>query len=595
MNKKVMIFLLSVFLVGAAYIYPAAPKAKTQIPTVQPVEKNSFAEVTSKLDPGGNIYLYVGTERVAKFLDDLAVKVRTMIEQEISKSGGKDADGLKAFDFVYGLIKDSGLTEVSGIGLSSIAVDANLNHSKFVLHHYQGKNSGVIWRMLEGKPHELTFLKMLPPSTAAASFSDFKLKALWDWVKKEAAASDMPKVKEFILALEPMLLQKGIPLDAILNSIDNMGFVVMLDNNKKSLIPLGAQPLEIPEPGLALVLSVKDDTIFNLLQTKLTFAVKSEDPAVKKLQIPLPPLPVPIAPVILQKDGLLIIASNNSVVDAMFAAKEKGDGLIASADFKKLSANIPMEGNSFRFVSPRLMQTIMDVQKKTLELAKAQDTEKSIIIKLLNMFTKDMATFGVLQNTDEGMIYTFNHTMNMENIILLPVTAPAAIVAAIAIPNYLTAVQKGKQKATLADMEALAMAVDAYIAENKAAPVGKTLADIKNKLQPKYIKEMPMKDAWGNDFQYTHGAAAKKAEYAIGSGGRDGVFNGWEQTECYTVRDIHDFDNDLIITNGKFTYCPVMKVKCEAACAAKAEKEKECEKKAEKGHGHESECPKKKK
>lgn len=590
MTKKVMIFLLAVFLVGAAYIYPAAPNTKTKIqtPTTQPVEKNSFTEVTAKLDPGGNIYLYVGTERVAKFLDELAAKVRTMIEQEISKSGAKDADGLKVFDFVYGLIKDSGLTEVSGVGMSSVAVDANLNHSKLVIHHYQGKNSGIIWRMLEAKPHELTLLKMLPASTAAASFSDFKLKALWEWIKKEAAASDLPKVKEFILALEPMLLQKGIPLEGMLNSIDSMGFVLMLDSTKKSVIPLGPQPLEIPEPAFAIVLSVKDDTVFNLLQSKLTFAVKSEDPAVKKLQIPLPPLPVPIAPVILQKDGLLIIASNNQVVDAMFAAKEKGDGLIASADFAKLSANVPTQGNSFRFVSPRLMPAIIDIQKKGLELSKSPEGGKDMVMMLLNLFAKDMSTFGVLQNTDEGMIYTFNHTMNLEYIVLLPVTAPAAIVAAIAVPNYLTAMQKGKQKATMSEMKALAMALDAYIVERKAAPVGKTLADIKDKLQPKYIKELPMKDAWGNDFQYTHGAAAKKAEYAVGSGGRDGVFNGWEQTECYTVRDIHDFDKDIIIANGKFTYCPGMKEKCAETCAAKSEKEcekkpeKECEKKVEK-------------
>ncbi|MDQ1350339.1 MAG: hypothetical protein QG657_640 [Acidobacteriota bacterium] len=589
-----MIFLVSVVLVGAAYSYPAAtkPKIQPQTPTIQPVEKNSFSEVTSKLDPGGNIYLYVGTERVAKFLDELAVKIRSMIEKEVAKPGSKDADFMKTFDFVYGLIKDSGLMEVSGFGMSSVAVDANLNHSKFVLHHYPGKDSGVIWHMMEAKPHELTLLKMLPASTAAASFSDFKLKALWDWMKKEAAASDMPKVKEFILALEPMMLQKGIPLEAMLNSIDSMGFVLMLDSAKKCSIPLGPKPLEIPEPGFAIVLSVKDDTIFNLLQTKLTFAVKSEDPAVKKLQIPLPPLPVPIAPVILPKDGMLIIASNNQVVDAMFAAKEKGDGLIAGADFARLSANIPTQGNSFRYVSPRLMPTIIDIQKKGLELSKSPEGEKGMVMMLLNLFAKDMSTFGVLQNTDEGMIYTFNHTMNMEYIVLLPVTVPAAIVAAIAVPNYLTAMQKRKEKATMADMKALAMAIDAYIVDHKAAPVGKTLAEIKGKLEPKYIKEVPMKDAWGNDFQYTHGMAAKKAEYAVGSGGRDGVFNGWEQTECYTVKDISDFDKDLIIANGKFTYCPMMKEKCEETCAAKPGKE--CEKKAEKGQGHDGPFPWKK-
>ncbi|HLP61244.1 MAG TPA: type II secretion system protein GspG, partial [Candidatus Deferrimicrobium sp.] len=283
--------------------------------------------------------------------------------------------------------------------------------------------------------------------------------------------------------------------------------------------------------------------------------------------------------VIMQKDGLLIIASNNQLVDTMYAAKEKGDGLIATADFKRLSVNIPTEGNSYRFMSPRFFQAMVDVQKKGVELSNTQESQKNTLMMVLNLFAKDWASYGVLQNTEEGMIYTFNHTLNLETLFLLPVTAPAAIVAAIAVPNFITSVQKGKQKATMTDMEAISQAIDAYIAERKTAPEGKTLAEIKNKLQPKYINELPLKDAWGNDYRYTHGATAKKTEYAVGSAGKDGVFNGWEQTECYNVNDIKDFNNDLIIANGKFIFCPISKGKDQACCPLKGQKE--CEKKCE--------------
>ena len=577
-----MICLLTGILVGTVLMYPAATKVKTQ--AIQPFGNNSFDVVTAKLDPGGNVYLYVGAERVMKSMDELAAKLREMIAKEASGPGAKDTDILKMFDLIYSMFKNSGLMEISGVGVSSIPIDDSLNHSKLVVHHYREKNSGVIWQMYEAGPHELAQLKMLPANTVMASFSDFRLKTLWQWLKKEAAASDLPKVKETILALEPMLLQKGIPLENLLNSVDSIGFVLTLDNTKKSIIPIGQQPLEIPEPAFAIILSVKDDSLFNLVQSKLPFGQPSADPAIKKIQIPLPPLPVPVAPVIMQKDGLLIIASNNQLVDAMYAAKEKGDGLIATADFKRMSVNIPTEGNSYRFMSPRFFQAMIEVQKKGVELSKNQESKKNTIMMALNLFAKDLASYGVLQNTEEGMIYTFNHTMNLETIFLLPVTAPVGIVTAIAVPNLITAVQKGKQKATMADMEAISMAIDAYIADHKAAPQGKNLADIQDKLQPKYIKELPLKDAWGNDYQYTHGAAAKKTEYAIASAGKDGVFNGWEQTECYRVNDIKDFNNDLIVANGKFIFCPISKGKNQECCPLKGQKdcEKKCEMKCQK-------------
>ncbi|HLP47770.1 MAG TPA: type II secretion system protein GspG [Candidatus Kapabacteria bacterium] len=585
MIKRVMFFLLTGILVGTVLMYPAVTKTKTQ--TIQPYGNNSFDVVTAKLDPGGNVYLYVGAERVMKSMDELAAKLREMIAKETSGPGTQDADVLKMFDLIYGMFKNSGLMDISGIGVSSIPIDADLNHSKFVAHHYKEKNSGLIWQMYEAQPHELAQLKMLPANTVFATSSDFRLKTLWPWLKKEAAASDLPKFKETILAIEPMLQQKGIPLENILNSIDSISFILTLDDSKKSIIPIGQQPLEIPEPAFAIILNVKDDSIFNLVQSKLPFGQPSTDPTIKKIQIPLPPLPVPIAPVIMQKDGLLIIASNNQIVDAMYAAKEKSDGLIATAEFKKMSVNIPTEGNSFRFVSQRFFKTMIEVQKKGVELSQFQESKKNTIMMALNLFAKDLASYGVIQNTEEGMICTFNHTLKLEAIFLLPVTAPAVIVAAIAVPNLITAAQKGKQKATMADMEAISMAIDAYIADHKVAPQGETLADIQAILQPKYIKELPLKDAWGNDYRYTHGAAAKKAEYAIGSAGKDGVFNGWEQTECYNVNDIKDFNNDLIIANGKFIFCPILKEKSQSCCPLQAEEgckmksEMKCERKCE--------------
>ena len=55
---------------------------------------------------------------------------------------------------------------------------------------------------------------------------------------------------------------------------------------------------------------------------------------------------------------------------------------------------------------------------------------------------------------------------------LLIVIAIIGILAAIAIPNLLNAVQRGKQKRTMSDMRALATAVEAYAVDNNVYPSG---------------------------------------------------------------------------------------------------------------------------
>ncbi|NIO20256.1 MAG: hypothetical protein GTN76_05800 [Candidatus Aenigmarchaeota archaeon] len=119
--------------------------------------------------------------------------------------------------------------------------------------------------------------------------------------------------------------------------------------------------------------------------------------------------------------------------------------------------------------------------------------------------------------------------------------------------------QKGKQKVTMGDMKSTANAIRLYVIDHYKAPEAKTFAELQPILSPYYIKILPLKDAWGNDFHYYHGTGDKKYEYAIGSGGNDGVFNGWDQSGFYWVTTVSDFDNDIILANGQFVYGPVTK------------------------------------
>src|SRR3984893_16324005 len=101
---------------------------------------------------------------------------------------------------------------------------------------------------------------------------------------------------------------------------------------------------------------------------------------------------------------------------------------------------------------------------------------------------------------------------------LLIVIAIIGILAAIAIPNLLNAVQRGKQKRTMSDMRALATAIEAYAVDNNSYPAAACSSGIftsgtENQLAtnsftnltPTYIAQPPKADGWGRLMYYALG------------------------------------------------------------------------------------------
>ena len=145
---------------------------------------------------------------------------------------------------------------------------------------------------------------------------------------------------------------------------------------------------------------------------------------------------------------------------------------------------------------------------------------------------------------------------------LLIVVAIIGILAAIAIPNLLTAMQRSRQKRTMADMRAIAVAweeraadVNSYAAAGAGVSWPATTAGgidtLALQLQPTYIRRLPTADAWGTKF--ATGVGCNDQCYAIESYGRDG------SNEAETQGDIiltSKFDNDIIYSSGSFVKYP---------------------------------------
>jgi type II secretion system protein G len=146
---------------------------------------------------------------------------------------------------------------------------------------------------------------------------------------------------------------------------------------------------------------------------------------------------------------------------------------------------------------------------------------------------------------------------------LLIVVAIIGILAAIAVPNLLSALQRAKQKRTMADMRSIGAAWEARAVDmnryNAAAtvptlPVSITSSDLNGVLCPTYIKQLPLRDGWNNPFLYTLDVALNTTvvakTYQIRSDGKDGA------TDSSLGGATTNFDCDLIYSEGHFEQYP---------------------------------------
>jgi len=141
---------------------------------------------------------------------------------------------------------------------------------------------------------------------------------------------------------------------------------------------------------------------------------------------------------------------------------------------------------------------------------------------------------------------------------LLIVVAIIGIIAAIAIPNLLNAIDRSKQKRTMADMRSIGTAVEEYAIDNNFYPVQTTQGDL-NQGSPTigqilennaaYIKLTPRKDGWNTLIQY--GTPAAGTSYTLRSWGKDAQVSAATQPGPF-----NDFNCDIVFQQGQFVTFP---------------------------------------
>ena len=128
----------------------------------------------------------------------------------------------------------------------------------------------------------------------------------------------------------------------------------------------------------------------------------------------------------------------------------------------------------------------------------------------------------------------------------LVVVTVVGIIAAIAIPNLLNAIDRGKQKRTMADLRSVVTAMEAYAQDHGAYPVADDFATLQSQLVPKYGAALPTSDGWGHPFHIS----SSETDYEVVSPGKDGVLRECDRGETT------DSGADICVRDGDFTQWP---------------------------------------
>ncbi len=132
---------------------------------------------------------------------------------------------------------------------------------------------------------------------------------------------------------------------------------------------------------------------------------------------------------------------------------------------------------------------------------------------------------------------------------LLIVVAIIGIIAAIAIPALQTAIDKAKQRGTMADVRSIGQGVNYYQVDESIFPASGTTSTALSAMLQRYTRNvMPAKDRWSHFYGYDSDG---QTWYSLESYGKDGI-DGVDITPATKLF----FVQDIVFANGRFTASP---------------------------------------
>ncbi len=473
---------------GSTASAPAPADAKTVS-----AEPSSFDAVARHLDKGGGLYAYFSAEGVLSACSEVLRNAETALFSQHLLPDEQKAQYQAVWKTMKPILANSGIGEISGFGISSLALRPGYYRTKTILHHYAGKGNGFFWKLTGDQARALELVNWLPEGTAAAASFDITLEPLWAELNKQAAGSELLRAW-LDQATQQLLASSGLELPKLLAGLGpNYSYVIALDESKPFTIPAPGSQVAIPEPRAALMIQIRDEALIQRLESELAklpnlSAADQGDLKVRKIGVPIP-LPF-LTPVIAWKQGLVILSSNEALVHEMLEVKGgKKPGLAATAAFKQAMEGLPSPAASFAYVAPIFGKTMAEIQTMSLNQPgnPADPAIKKMIQSLMGMqSTEPAATVG--QTIEEGCLTVGNGGVGPRQMASMVMAVPLGAFAGAATaakPNFARAKDRSEATRTLESLRLLEASIEQWALENdKQAGDQPTTDEIKVYLKP---------------------------------------------------------------------------------------------------------------
>jgi len=250
---------------------------------------------------------------------------------------------------------------------------------------------------------------------------------------------------------------------------------------------------------------------------------------------------------------LFAMGPSPDFVRASLKPRSKGARLTDGVDFAKVFKHLDFTAEALTYVNlPRARELVED--SAFVQAALAAEPESSVVVAaMMEPEFSGIGFGGTSVRTDEGTLTTSFGPSSLSGGVG---GASSGIIAAIAVPNLLNAIDRGKQKRSMADIRTAATCIEEYSIDNNVYP-GPTdgwvpLEQFSDLLSPTYIRELPSVDGWG----HTLLVWSDGENYRIVSPGKDGELErDWSGDSTIGGPTSH-FTSDIVFENGSFRAWP---------------------------------------
>jgi prepilin-type processing-associated H-X9-DG protein len=430
---------------------------------------SSFDAVSTRLEPGGRLYMYVATDA---YIESAIANAKDLAQAALLEEGSNTQEK-KVGDLVFGIVEDSGIRQLTGFGVSSTVRPGGYYHNRFYMHHGVGKNTGKMWKLIGNKPGALSHLDLCPASTAVAEFGEFDLAGTWQWIKQIVEGSGIAQMQSSFNQFRGALLQQGIDLDRLTTSINGeFGLIVTLDPTAmQTFAPRPDFSLQIPDLAATLVFPVTTPELFDLFKLRLApFAQLTETPERRVLQ--MPPVNTPVFtfnPVIVESNGLLFLASRPEIVDDCLAARAgTAPRLLDDPNFKIASEGLPLDADGFVCVSPQAGEMVIDIQKSILQQARAANASETLINLLESTIsgTRPFFLVSVFNAVEDGWWVRSNSSLNAGQFLMMKTVAGPIFLGTV-LPATANARKRAREVACMSNLRQISLALIMYANDHK--------------------------------------------------------------------------------------------------------------------------------